>query len=191
MPTILDGMVLRIKNYLNLTMDFTNKIISPHELPTVVSVAFHPLEKNYLLVERISFFIFIGIFLSLLLPIAYTLALVQHPLFVPVLILFVLFCILRYVSISLSFKYSGYALREKDLLFRSGWLNRKVRIVVRHRIQHVSVQSGPIERKFGLSSVSVYTAGSSEADFTIKGINEQTALGIKEWISSEMNGNHN
>ncbi|MBK7123972.1 MAG: PH domain-containing protein [Chitinophagaceae bacterium] len=40
---------------------------------------------------------------------------------------------------------------------------------------HVSVQSGPIERKFGLASISIYTAGSDEADLTIRGINTETA----------------
>ncbi|MEX2592422.1 MAG: PH domain-containing protein [Anditalea sp.] len=173
-------------------MNFTNNIISPTELPTIVDVTFHPLEKNYLIVERISFFITIGIFLVLAIPLFYFLDKIQEPVFILIaMTLFILLSILSYVSTSISFKYSGYALREKDLLFRSGWLKRRVRIVVRNRIQHVSVQSGPIERKFGLSSVSVFTAGSSEADFTIKGITEQTAQRIKGWINTDTNGDLN
>jgi len=65
------------------------------------------------------------------------------------------------------------------------------RAVPLKRIQHVSVQSGPIERKFGLASISIYTAGSEEADFTIKGITEPTAQQIKEWISTQLNGELN
>lgn len=173
-------------------MNFTNHAISPNELPSIVNVAFHPLEKDFLLVERISFFMTKGILLLLAAPLFYFFEKIQEPVFILVAaILFISFSILGFVSTSISFKYSGYALREKDLLFRNGWLIRRVRIVVRNRIQHVSVQSGPLERKFGLSSVSIFTAGSSEADFTIKGITEQTAQRIKEWINPETNGGIN
>jgi membrane protein YdbS with pleckstrin-like domain len=173
-------------------MDFANKMISPLELPSIAEVTFHPLEKNYLLVKRISFFITIGILLVLAVLLFYILEEIQDPFIISMAImLFILFSILSYVSTSLSFKYSGYALREKDLLFRSGWIIRRVRIVMCSRIQHVSIQSGPMERKFGLSSVSIFTAGSSEADFTIKGITEQTAQRIKEGVNSEVNGNLN
>lgn len=170
-------------------MNFTNNSLSPEELPTILSVSFHPLEKGYLVVESIFFFIRLLVFLLLAIALIYFVEPLQESLIVILAaIFFLLLSIIGYVTMRLSFKYSGYALREKDLLFRSGWLKRKVRIVVRNRIQHVSVQSGPIERKFGLSSVSVFTAGSSEADFTIKGITEKTAKGIKEWISTDTYG---
>ena len=77
--------------------------------------------------------------------------------------------------------------REKDILFKHGWLIQKIRIVPLKRIQHVSIQSGPIDRNFGLASISIFTAGSNEADFTIKGITDQTALQLKEWISKQVN----
>jgi len=44
-----------------------------------------------------------------------------------------------------------------------------------------------LERKFGLSSVSLYTAGASDADFTIRGIKMETAQQIKEWVSKKLN----
>lgn len=167
-------------------MNFSNDIISPNELPTIENVTFHPLEKDYLLVDRITLLMTQLIFLAIAIPLFMVVDKIQEPAIIIIAIfLFILFSTLSFVSTSIGFKYSGYALRERDLLFRSGWLKRRVRIVVRNRIQHVSVQSGPLERKFGLSSVSIFTAGSSEADFTIKGIKEQTALGIKEWISTE------
>jgi membrane protein YdbS with pleckstrin-like domain len=164
-------------------MDFSNQTVSPEDLPSIEAITFHPLEKDYLLVERISFFLGQAIFIAIAVPVFLLVDPLQDAkvIFI-VLALFLILSVLSFVSTGLSFKFSGYALRDRDLLFRSGWLKRRIRIVVRNRIQHVSVQSGPIERKFGLSSVSIFTAGSSEADFTIKGIKEQTALGIKEWI---------
>ena len=164
-------------------MDFSNKTISPDELPSVESVTFIPLEKDYLLVERISFFLGQAIIIAIAVPVFLLVDSLQDTRIIfMALALFISLSVLSFVSTGLSFKFSGYALRERDLLFRSGWLKRRMRIVVRSRIQHVSVQSGPLERKFGLSSVSIFTAGSSEADFTIKGIKEETAMGIKEWI---------
>lgn len=172
-----------------LSMNFTNSPISPDELPTMADVAFHPLEKDFLVVERISLFIPLSIFLGIGASFFYFIENLQEPFIISVaVIVYVLIAVLRFLSISISFKYSGYALREKDVLYRSGWLKRKIRVVMLNRIQHVSVQSGPLERRFGLSSVSIFTAGSSEADFTINGITEHTAQRIKEWISTETNG---
>ena len=164
-------------------MEFSNQTISPNDLPSIEGVTFIPLEKDYLLVERISFYLSQALILAIAVPVFLLVDNLHDSMIIFIAIgIFLILSVLSFVATGLSFKFSGYALRERDLLFKSGWLKRRIRIVVRSRIQHVSVQSGPIERKFGLSSVSIFTAGSSEADFTIKGIKEQTALGIKEWI---------
>src|SRR5688500_13683010 len=101
---------------------------------------------------------------------------------------FIILSGLRWLVDTGSFKYRGYAIRDKDVLFRPGWLVRKVRRVPLNRVQHVSVQSGPIERLYKLASVSIYTAGAGAADFTIRGIREDKAQQIKEWISNQLNG---
>ena len=51
----------------------------------------------------------------------------------------------------------------------------------------VEIDEKPISRIFGLSSISVYTAGDSSDDLEIKGIKKETALQIKEFISSKIN----
>ena len=171
-------------------MDFSNKNISPAELPSLEEVKFHPLEEDYLVTERISFAITIAIMLVVALPLFYFIDILQEPVIIIIaLTVFLLFAGLSWFATGLDFRYSGYALREKDLLFRSGWFIRKKKVVLINRIQHVSIQSGPIERKFGLSSISIFTAGASQADFTIKGIKEETALSIKEWLSKQEYGN--
>ena len=170
-------------------MNFSNQNISPAELPTIEEVSFHPLEKEYLLVERISFAITIVIVLAGTFPFFYFIDFLQEPVIIIItLILFTLFSVVTWFSTGVDFRYSGYALREKDLLYRSGWFIRKQKVVMLSRIQHISVQSGPIERKFGLASISIYTAGASQADFKIKGIKEETARDIKEWVSKQTDG---
>jgi membrane protein YdbS with pleckstrin-like domain len=173
-----------------LSMNFTNSVIAPEELPSMEDVNFHPLEKDFLVVERISLLIFMGLLLAIGVVFFSLIENLQKPLIISAAVtVYGLFVLLRLIAINIGYKYSGYALRERDVLFRSGWLKRKTRVVILNRVQHVSVQSGPLERKFGLSSVSIFTAGSSEADFTINGITEETAQRIKAWISAEPDGN--
>lgn len=170
-------------------MNFSNSNILPNELPIIEDVEFISLEKDYLKVERISFFITV-IIISVVVSLAFYFirALqIEALIYTAVGILTFLFS-LFWLAVGFDFRYSGYALREKDLLFRSGWLFRKTRVVPLNRVQHVSVQSGPIERKFGLASISIYTAGASNADFTINGISEQTAQQIKAWVSRQLHG---
>lgn len=173
-------------------MNFSNLNVVPTELPTIEEIPFRPLEKDYLLVERISAGITFSVILVIVISVFYFIESIQETLTMLLAggVLILIFA-LSFVSTTISFKYSGYALRERDILFKSGWIIRKTRIVMLNRIQHVSVQSGPIERKYSLSSVSIYTAGSSQADFTISGISEETALRIKQWISTNMNGSSN
>lgn len=173
-------------------MTFSNQNILPAELPTIEEVRFHPLEKKYLLVERISFAIALAIVLAVAIPLFYFIEFLQKPtiLFIA-LALLCLLSLIAWFSTGIDFSYSGYALREKDLLFRSGWFIRKKKVVLLNRVQHVSIQSGPIERQFGLASISIFTAGASQADFTIKGIKEETARNLKEWVSNQLNGDIN
>lgn len=169
-------------------MNFTNSLVSPEELPGIKQINFQPLEIDYLLVERISLLFFMIVLLGIGGSSFYFVEGLREPFLLSVAVLiYVLLFVFRLIAIKINYKYSGYALREKDVLFRNGWLKRKTRVVLLNRIQHVSVQSGPLERKFGLSSVSIFTAGSAEADFTIHGISETTAHQIKEYISAEPN----
>lgn len=169
-------------------MNFINDPVSIQELPTIENINFHPLEKEYLKVSRISFYISGLIVLIAVATAFYFIKKIQSPVIIfSAAAIFIFLTISGWISMNLGFKLSGYALRDKDILYKRGWFVRKTRIVPLSRIQHVSVQSGPIERKFGLASISIYTAGSQEADFTIRGISTQTAQQIKEWISTKLN----
>ena len=169
-------------------MDFINDVIMTRDLPSIANVHFNPLEKKYLKSTKVTFLISAFIITAIGIIAFYLIDKIQ----IPVIIytstgLFILLSIIGWISVKLSFNLSGYALREKDILFKHGWLIQKIRIVPLKRIQHVSIQSGPIDRNFGLASISIFTAGSNEADFTIKGITNQTALQLKELISKQVN----
>ena len=50
----------------------------------------------------------------------------------------------------------------------------------RSRIQHTDVTQGPYERRFGLATLVVYTAGTENASITIEGLSHETALAVRD-----------
>lgn len=167
-------------------MEFSNERVLPSGLPQLHDVTFLPLETTYLKVLRISHFLAFGllwiacavIWLLEIMDSEKVLLYIAIPLFV--------LTVISYLSMVISFRKSGYALREHDILVRRGWFLQRTRVVPMNRVQHVSIQAGPLERKFGLAEVSVYTAATS-SDISIRGLKRETAEQIREWISSRIN----
>ena len=53
----------------------------------------------------------------------------------------------------------GYVVRDKDLVYKAGVLWRSVKAVPYNRVQHAETASGPLDRRFGLARLTVFTAG--------------------------------
>ncbi len=73
----------------------------------------------------------------------------------------------------------GYAERESDLLITSGLWSRRLVAIPYSRMQSVQVRSGPVERLWGLSRVSLVTA-SIETSATIPGLEAAVATGLRD-----------
>lgn len=168
-------------------MEFLNEQIPVANLPRVESLELTPIEATYLKVLRWEWLI-----MSLVLGTAITLLLVfvkrlHHPLPVGLLaggwlLVIALFCWLQ----SKSFYTRAYAIRDKDVIYRRGWIIQSTHTCPFNRIQHSAVTIGPIEKRFGLASLVLYTAGSDEADLRIRGLQETTAWTLKEWINKKI-----
>lgn len=87
----------------------------------------------------------------------------------------------------MAFKKRGFAIREKDLLYRSGVLATTTIIVPFNRIQHIAVNEGVFSRMYGLAALEIYTAGGSSSDLTISGIEKEKAISIKEFLMNNIN----
>ena len=72
------------------------------------------------------------------------------------------------------------ALDADGLEFEHGWLWRHHISVPRSRIQHTDVTQGPYERRFGLATLVVYTAGTENASISIEGLSHETALAFRD-----------
>lgn len=79
----------------------------------------------------------------------------------------------------------GYALRQKDLLYRTGIFTRRVEIVPYKHIQHVQIKEGILARAFSLVSIEVYTAGSGKS-IQVLGIPREDSAQIQEFISTRI-----
>lgn len=68
------------------------------------------------------------------------------------------------------YRHKGYALREHDIAFRTGLIWRKTTILPFDRVQHAEVTQGPLQRRFGVSTLKFFTAGGSSVDLKIEGL---------------------
>lgn len=76
----------------------------------------------------------------------------------------------------------AYALRQHDLSFRSGIFFRKSVTQPILRIQHIELKQGPLERKAGLATLQVFSAGGATQTFEIPGVTLVTAESIRQLI---------
>ncbi len=83
---------------------------------------------------------------------------------------------------AISFHCMSYAMREKDISYKSGWLWKSMTTVPFNRVQHCDIRQGLIDRQFGLSKLTIYTAGGNSADVMIPGLLPDTAEKIKAYI---------
>jgi membrane protein YdbS with pleckstrin-like domain len=77
---------------------------------------------------------------------------------------------------------SGFALREHDIAFRRGVFFRKTIVLPFNRLQHAELSTGPLQRRFGLASLKLYTAGASDVDLRIDGLTAEQAEVLRKQI---------
>ena len=75
----------------------------------------------------------------------------------------------------LVFHYMGYAIREKDITYKSGWLWKSMTTIPFNRVQHCDLRQGILDRRFGLSKLTIYTAGGQSTDLMNPGLLPDTA----------------
>lgn len=167
-------------------MDFINEQFSVNSIPKVEDVHLQPLQSSYLNALRIQYGIISLIVLACLgaafifVPLMRTM-----PWMVGCLLLWSLIFLPAWWLEVRSFYLKGYAIRDKDIIFRSGWLFQQTIGCPFNRIQHCSVSTGPIDRKYGLATLRIYTA-SSDGDVAIPGLLEQDAFAIKAFITQKI-----
>lgn len=166
---------------------FKNTQIDHSDLPTTDTIEYSGLEKTYLNVSVISnavlwFFLCIP-FVTFILINPFELPSWTRLILIP---LFLLFGCFSFYVIWKGFYKKGYALREKDIVYKEGLFWKSQTTVPYSRIQHCEVKQGPIERTFDISSLLIFTAGGNASDLSIPGLEPQDADRLKKFVLDQI-----
>lgn len=83
---------------------------------------------------------------------------------------------------AVSYRHESYRVDALGIEIGRGVLWRRAITVPRSRVQHIDVSQGPIERRFGLGSLSIYTAGTDYAMVSLRGLTHARALRIRDHL---------
>lgn len=164
-------------------INFENNQINTENLPKIDQLGYEPLLKNYLWMSLVQN----AIFLFFLLVVAFivTLTVFWDSFFTT---LFKMAGIWLILAIGLTlltwfgYRVKGFAVRDKDITYKSGLIFRSVVSVPFSRVQHCEIRKGPMEELFDLSKLKVFTAGGMASDITIPGLDPAKAESLKEFI---------
>lgn len=85
-------------------------------------------------------------------------------------------------------RHASYVVDEQGIEIRRGVFWRRVTTVPRSRVQHTDVAQGPLERRFGLGTLVIYTAGTDHAKVDLSGLDHGRALRIRDHLLPERGG---
>jgi membrane protein YdbS with pleckstrin-like domain len=76
----------------------------------------------------------------------------------------------------------SYCIDANGIEIRQGILWRSTVNVPRSRVQHTDVSQGPFERKHGLGTLSIHTAGVNHSVVSLSGLDYERALRIRDYL---------
>ena len=83
---------------------------------------------------------------------------------------------------AIAYRHTAYLVNQQGIEIRRGVIWRKTVNVPRSRVQHTDVSQGPLERRFGLGTLVIYTAGTDHARVALSGLEHNVALRIREHL---------
>ncbi len=164
--------------------NFTNESVDISSLPNYEEVDFRPISRKYLiktLLQTTGFFAVLLIGCGVLFYLEWN----STYIFGILLVILVWFAFMFWNVFKLQKNY-GFALREKDILYRRGFIVNKTTVIPFNRVQHVSTTRGILDKKLGIATLEIFTAGGSGSDIKIPGLEPDLALRLKEAVSKKL-----
>ncbi len=162
---------------------FTNTVIEEDTLPKAEDLIFEGLADSYarsMIIESLSVLAIIFIISFVVSNLKEEIGvLVNHWWFYSA---FLIPVIIILVMAPLIAKSRGFAMREKDIHYKSGIIWHKKTSLPFNRIQHVELERGPLERFFKLTTLKVFTAGGGSADMKIPALTMDRAKNLRAFI---------
>ncbi|PVX52208.1 hypothetical protein C7377_0515 [Balneicella halophila] len=169
--------------------DATYEQIFSESIPKSETIIFESLLPKYRKLKAIEWGIFFGILLIGAIAAYIFIDEIPSWIFILFISLYVLTLNFVYLSIYRGFRHKGFAIREKDVHYKTGWITRSITTVPMSRIQHMKVQQSAIEKLMNLAKLNIYTAGDSSNDMTIRGISFEKAQQLKALLSGKIEEN--
>jgi membrane protein YdbS with pleckstrin-like domain len=166
--------------------NFSNEPIDISSLPNFQEVQLDPMHPDYWKVIVLNICISL-IFIVAVTTVFFLLNEEIRPYIIYASLIIIAFGAFLFVIFKLSFQRRGLAVREKDIIYRSGILSSKTTIVPFNRIQHVALNEGIFSRMYRLGALEVYTAGGATGNIKIHGMAIEQANRIKELLSKSLN----
>lgn len=167
-------------------MTFTNVQMDLETLPRFEEVQYRQLDPRYArIVLGVALAILIPLFLVLggglvifLVPKAQLSVVAASAVLAVVLSLFLLLAWFAYKSA----RVLRYALRQHDVILHSGVFWQKDTVQPIRRIQHIEQHQGPVDKRFGLHELRLFSAGTGNVTFRIPGLDADSASRIRKFI---------
>lgn len=77
-------------------------------------------------------------------------------------------------------KYTSWMLDDLGLRIRRGWLFKSETLVPRARVQHLDIGRGPLERRYGLATLTLYTGGTGHSMIVHAGLADADATALRD-----------
>ncbi len=173
-------------------MNFENLEIEVSQLPKAEELGFTSLHPDYKAVRLLANLVFF-----IVLAIGGLLVISFGGFFTNLLAWGLYFLVLTaYVSLTLliiikGFSRKGFALRQHDIVFKSGYLFFTQTAMPFHRIQHCELSQGPIEKLYNLCRLNIFTAGGDDSDLVIPGIEFAQGEQLRDFILGKVSSTAN
>ena len=166
---------------------FENPEIAHEDLPKVDTVSWQGMDSKFarrLLTEAALALLFVAIGIGGLQTI-FSIAFAGEDIGISLVWLWLLLPLLAIPLLSwplISVPRIGYAVRDKDIIYKSGVFWQTVTAIPFNRIQHVEKSSTPLDRRFEIATLQIFTAGGSGGDLKIHGLPAQIAERLRVFI---------
>lgn len=88
----------------------------------------------------------------------------------------------------IAYRHLRFGVDETGIAIESGVVWRSRVALPRVRIQHTDVSQGPLERRYNVGTLKLYTAGSRHVKIELLGLNHDDALALRDALLAEGRG---
>ena len=105
---------------------------------------------------------------------------------IPLLVAAIAVALLMQVSVARRYRSWGYRVDADELHVGHGVLTRVRTVVPFARVQHIDVAQGPLQRRFGLGTLVLHTAGTRASTVGLPGLRYEEAERLRDEIRSKI-----